>query len=742
MGMHSQAVKPEQPSGPDPALLTSWIEASMALLSSPDLPSVLNRILDFAARILSADGYAIWRYRGDSGMWHILASRGLSESYVPKPATTEVANLVLSEPFVVPDVSRFKLATARQELYRQEGIRSLLAVPMKLGGEYAGTITLYYRQPHDFTSEEIGLGCQFARLASAALEMAEVREDQRRLQKEGELAGRRSAFMAEAGAILSSSLDYSTTLVSVARLIVPHLADWCAVDVLQENGYLQRLAVAHIDPEKLQLARELQEHFPPDPKAPRGLYQVLRDGLTQFYPVLTEDILMGSSDNPVHLQAMRRLAMGSAILVPLIARDHRLGVITLVSSESGRQFTEADVAFAEGLAYRAALAIDNSRLYQEAQHSAAARTSAEQTMRLALDAAEAWSWELDPATGKLWRSREVGHIYSGAPKVLGSIASILERVHAEDRERVRNVLSDTSADHRERDAEYRICQSDGSIRWLWSRGRAISQPDGSIRIVGVSMDITERRRSEEAMRSAEQLAMMGRMAATVAHEINNPLEAVTNLLYLAAVDSDLRPQTREYLVHADRELSRVGQIARQTLAFYRESSAPAPLRLSQVLDEVLEVFGRKILSKRLSVEKRYEAPGEIQGRQGEIRQVLGNLVANAIDAAPVDSTITLVLTAGKHWKTRRQGFRVLVFDQGSGIARQHRARIFEPFFTTKQHLGTGLGLWVSRQIVLQHGGEISFRTLQDPERHGTTFSVFLPKRLPRENQRAIVSMAG
>jgi GAF domain-containing protein len=401
-------------------------------------------------------------------MWHILASRGLSQGYSQKPFLPDQSyDHLRSEPFVVPDVSCFDLARSRQELYQQEGICSFLVLPMTLRGEFAGSVTFYYRRPHDFSPQEIELGQKFVRMATAALETAEIREDQRHLREEGDLAARRAGFMAEAGAILSSSLDYSTTLASVARLIVPHLADWCAVDVLHENGKLQRLAVAHIDPDKVQLASQLLENFPPDTESPRGIYAIVREGRTHFQETVTEEMLLATARSPAHLETLRRLAVRSAIVVPLIARERTLGAITLVSAESGRQFTPADVSFAEGLAYRAALAIDNTRLYQEAQHAAAARASAEQTMRLALDAADAWSWELDPASGKLWRSREVGSIYTASPRILRNIAGVLERVHPDDREKVRSVLSDTSADHREREVEYRVCQPDGNLRWLW-----------------------------------------------------------------------------------------------------------------------------------------------------------------------------------------------------------------------------------------------------------------------------------
>jgi signal transduction histidine kinase len=315
---------------------------------------------------------------------------------------------------------------------------------------------------------------------------------------------------------------------------------------------------------------------------------------------------------------------------------------------------------------------------------------------------------------------------------LQSIEDVLSFIHAEDRERVRQFLFHANTREREREVEYRIPQPDGSHRWLWSRGRTVLQPDGSTRVVGVSMDITERKHAEAAMHTAEQLAMMGRMAATVAHEINNPLEAVTNLLYLASGDPALCPQTRDYLVNADRELNRVSQIARQTLGFYRESSDPAPLVLSEILDEVLALFEKKIASKSLQVEKRYAATGRTWGRQGEIRQVLGNLIANAIHASPPEAILAVRLRAAIQQRTHQRGFRMLVADQGPGIPRQHRGRIFEPFFTTKQQLGTGLGLWVSRQILTSHGGSIGFRTSEETGRQGTIFSIFLPAQHPGE----------
>jgi PAS domain S-box-containing protein len=171
-------------------------------------------------------------------------------------------------------------------------------------------------------------------------------------------------FLAQVGATLSSSLDYRATLTSVARLAVPHLADWCAIDIVEEDGSLERLAVEHEDPQKVQLAHELQEHYPPDPEAPQGVLRVVRSGQSEFYPTITDEMIVAAARDAEHLRLMRELGFVSLIFVPLVARGRTLGVITLVSAESGRRYGEADLELAKELAHRAALAVDNARLYR------------------------------------------------------------------------------------------------------------------------------------------------------------------------------------------------------------------------------------------------------------------------------------------------------------------------------------------------------------------------------------------
>ena len=188
-------------------------------------------------------------------------------------------------------------------------------------------------------------------------------------------------FLAEAGEVLSSSLDYRATLSNVARLAVPTLADWCSVDVLEEDGSLDRLAVAHQDPQKVELAHELQERYPPDPDAPYGVHQVLRTGEAQMMSEIPPELIERAARDEKHREMLRQLGLNSYMTIPLIARHRTLGAITLVYAESGRRYGEQDLGLAKDLARRAALAVDNSRLYGQAQREIAERKRYEEALQ-------------------------------------------------------------------------------------------------------------------------------------------------------------------------------------------------------------------------------------------------------------------------------------------------------------------------------------------------------------------------
>jgi signal transduction histidine kinase len=252
------------------------------------------------------------------------------------------------------------------------------------------------------------------------------------------------------------------------------------------------------------------------------------------------------------------------------------------------------------------------------------------------------------------------------------------------------------------------------------------------KIVGASAiarDISAEKQSEEAIRRSEKLATAGRFAASIAHEINNPLEAVINLLYLARHDSS---HAVEYLTQAEQEVGRVARLAQQTLGFVRDASSPASMDPAAIMDEVLQLYSRKLEGRHIRVTRRYRDHCQISGYSGELRQLLANLLVNAVEAMAEGGSLQVRVATGRDWSNSRVGVRITVADNGSGIPRENLRQIFDPFYTTKKDTGTGLGLWVSHGIVQKHGGSIRVRSRSEKCKPGpstgTVFSIFIPER--------------
>jgi PAS domain S-box-containing protein len=241
----------------------------------------------------------------------------------------------------------------------------------------------------------------------------------------------------------------------------------------------------------------------------------------------------------------------------------------------------------------------------------------------------------------------------------------------------------------------------------------------------IARDITEHKKLEAALHTSERLASAGRLAATIAHEINNPLEAVTNFIYLASHQPGLPEQAQHYLAQADRELVRVAHIAQQTLGFYRDSSTPVSLPVSGVIEDVLAIYERKLAFKSLTIDKHIEPGLTIFTSEGELKQILSNLIANAIDACRHAGKLVVRAYASRHFRDGRPVTRIVIADNGIGIPAEHQPRVFVPFFTTKKGVGTGLGLWVSQDLLKKRGGRLRFRSRQSPP-SGTVMSVYVP----------------
>jgi PAS domain S-box-containing protein len=248
------------------------------------------------------------------------------------------------------------------------------------------------------------------------------------------------------------------------------------------------------------------------------------------------------------------------------------------------------------------------------------------------------------------------------------------------------------------------------------------------RVIGAAKtarDITQQKKTEQALRMTERLASVGRMAATVAHEINNPLEAVTNLVYLAKGSTALN-DVHEFLNAIEEELNRISQITKQTLGFYRETIAPSAVRVGEMLNPLISVLGRRARDKMIKIRPEIRQDPEIYAVAGEIRQLIANLLNNSIDAVDSGGLIRIRIGANGLNGAHPAGIRITIADSGRGIPSSARSKLFEPFFTTKKDVGTGLGLWACTNIVQRHHGSLRVKSSATPGRSWTVFSVFLP----------------
>jgi PAS domain S-box-containing protein len=239
-----------------------------------------------------------------------------------------------------------------------------------------------------------------------------------------------------------------------------------------------------------------------------------------------------------------------------------------------------------------------------------------------------------------------------------------------------------------------------------------------------AQDVTERRLHQDRLLLSEKLAATGRLAATIAHEINNPLESLLNLIYLARTSRECSARIREVLLTAEQELTRVSHIARHTLGFYRDTSAPSPIDMAALVEEVLTVYESRLRAVDIEVRKDFVALPPVEALRGEMHQVFSNLFSNAIDAMRDGGILTIVLREVE--ENDRLGIDVRIEDTGIGISPENLGRLFEAFFTTKPNAGTGLGLWVVKQFVESWGGRIEVTSSAEPDTHGTVFNLFVP----------------
>jgi len=415
-----------------------------------------------------------------------------------------------------------------------------------------------------------------------------------------------------------------------------------------------------------------------------------------------------------------------------VREEIRLTVFLMVSLLLGwairRLSQQRSLLATQDLQQRLFLANADRQLAEERARASEALRDREDMLQMALRAngMGLWVWELQ---------QEAMHwsdvVYRVVGRVPGSIEANFENwikvVHPEDAARIREAFKQTCDGLAEYHQNYRVLWPDGSIRWLESQGNCQRDSQGRVtRVVGVLTDVTARKHSEEAMLRAEKLAVAGRLAASVAHEINNPLEAVANLLYLIT-HADSTEVARDQAQLALDELMRVSLVTQQTLKFHRQAGIPKETKLSEVVETVLALFRGRLRTSQIEVEVRAENEVSISCMPGEIQQIFANLISNAIDAMPRGGRFIIRLQPSLDWRDRKTaGMRATLCDSGVGMDRVTMQRIFEPFFTTKTETGTGLGMWVVAQLVDRHRGQVRVRSSQRAESSSTVISLFLP----------------
>ncbi len=351
----------------------------------------------------------------------------------------------------------------------------------------------------------------------------------------------------------------------------------------------------------------------------------------------------------------------------------------------------------------------------------------EERFRVLADSLPQLVWMTDAAGENIYCNQRYFD-YLGVTEADRTNIAWLELVHADDLARTLQLWSRAIATGEPYLNEFRLRRKDSVFRYFLARALPIRDAGGQIeRWIGSLTDVHDQKLAEDALRKSEKLATAGRLAASIAHEINNPLAGVTNSLYLALQDGTLQADTKAYLEMAEQELRRVAHITTQTLRFHKQTNSPTPTDLCDVVDSVLTLFRQRLASKNIRVREECERGAIATCFGDEMRQVIANIVSNAVDAMPQGGALRIRVRRAMGWRDGRPlGVKIIVADSGHGIPPGVRERMFEPFVSTKEATGIGLGLWVTEGIVRKHGGTIRVRSKAVGQPTGTVFAVFLP----------------
>jgi PAS domain S-box-containing protein len=664
---------------------------------------VLDAVLTEGLRAAEARAGAIGVISEDGQTIELLAQRGYRDYVLKEYARFPVeADLPMShvartgKPLFISSMRERDTLFPSLEGKGEDG-HALAVLPLTLEGRLLGVIGLSFGRDMEFSEGRRQMKITLARQAALALERTRLYDAER-------AARERFAFIAEASELLSRSMEYEETLERLAQLAVPRLADWCAIDMCGDDGAIERLVVAHQDPEKVRWANELQERYPPDPDAPHGVAYVIRTGEPEFLPEIPAELLDAAFGDDEELRRIvNELGLHSSICVPLNARGRVLGALSLIAAESHPPFTQADLALAVELARRAGIIVDNARLFREAERGAnAARALAYVADGVVLLDSEGIVWNWNAAAAAITGVAEEHAIGRPVTEVLPAwelLASHVPLVR-QGEPAARPVTVPMTLQGRE----------------LWVSASGVDFGEGTVYALS---DVTD----EHALETAR-----AEFVATASHELRTPLAAVYGAIRtLRREDLELGAEEEAaFFEMIEGETARLSTIVDQILLAGQLDANAVEIELDECDPGAIasSVIDSASVHLPVGVSLRLAPTGQqrIVCDENKLRQVLANLIDNAIKYSPDGGKVEVRLAS------ENGECLIHVADEGLGIPSSELERIFEKFYRldpqqTRGVGGSGLGLYICRELVERMNGRLE---VDSEFGRGSRFTVALP----------------
>src|SRR3954447_7777742 len=657
--------------------LKRFHDLSVRLSSNLELQRLLNDVLTSIAALQKTDlGMLLLLPERSSKTLQVATFAGFTAEQIKAFGDLPASFFSPDHRVLIEDIDKAGTYFPFINAASQVGFRSVFSTPIvNAHGDALGVVVTFFRKPHTPSDRQSRLVELYARQAANALDNARLYHDSLQTLAAEQQRTAVLRALSEASVQINSVLALDSLLQVITDQARNIIGARQALTTLLPGGEWNR-SIACVSVAEgqtaLEFARESSEMF----------------------------VLAGKLNKPVRLNAgarantwgpVRRATDATRygwLAAPLLTRDGRnLGLIQLSQKLSG-EFSPDDEAILVQLTHMASVAIDNVRLYREAQEQIAETKRAQEmlergkeSMQLAQQYVGIGIWEWDLQTGELAWSDEIRRLHGiEVEKFDGRYESWMESIVAEDRQQVHQSIANAMASNSEYEVQYRVYMADKTLHWLEARGRIIVIGDLPVRMLGVAMDVTSRKAAEQTLRQSEKIAATGRLAASIAHEINNPLASVMNALYILRTNSKLPEPALVYVKTAEEELARVVHITKQTLGFYREISSPVMSSVPQLFEEVLAAYDARIEQGRIAVHRDFNEVGPLAAFPSELRQVFSNLVLNAIEAISGPGNLHIRVHYA-HDGQEREGIRVIVADDGCGIPAENMPQIFEPFFS-------------------------------------------------------------